>query len=71
MLECIKALVIPLQHHSLGRVFQAGHMQLDRFTLANPVQPANTLFQQVRIQGQVKQHQVMRELEVAAFTADF
>ena len=47
-----------------------GHMDLNGFTLADAVQTAYALFQQVGVQGQVEQDQVMGELEIAALAAD-
>jgi len=41
-------------------------MDLDVFGLADTVQPADTLFQQVRVQRQVKQYQMVGKLEVTA-----
>ena len=39
--------------------------------MADPVQAADALFQQGRIQGQIEQDQAVGELEVAALAADF
>ncbi len=39
--------------------------------LADPVQTTDTLLEQVRVGWQIEQHQVVRELEVTTFTADF
>jgi len=45
-------------------------MQLDVVALADAVEAADALFEQVRIQRHVPEDQMMRELEVAAFRAD-
>ena len=39
--------------------------------LADTVETADALLEQIRVGRQVEQHQVMGELEVAAFAADF
>ncbi|KAF5269745.1 hypothetical protein FQR65_LT17933 [Abscondita terminalis] len=46
-------------------------MQLDHMFLANAIQTSDALFQKVRVRGQVEQHQMVGELKVAAFAADF
>lgn len=40
-------------------------------SLADPVEAADALLEQVRVGRQVEQHQMVGELEVAAFAADF
>ena len=45
-------------------------MDLHICLLANAIKPANTLLQQVRAKGQVKQDKVAGKLKVTAFTAD-
>jgi len=69
--EGIERLVVPLEQALLRAGFQVGHVQFDHVFLADPVQAPDALFQQVGVGRQVEQHQVMGELEVAAFTADF
>ncbi len=39
--------------------------------LANTIQTADTLLQQIRVEGEIKHHQTAGELEVAPFGADF
>ena len=46
-------------------------MNLNIMRLTNTVQTANTLFQQIRVERQVKHHQIAGELEVTPFGADF
>ncbi len=46
-------------------------MYLHVLALANTIEATNTLFQQVGIARQIKQNQVMGELKVASFAADF
>jgi hypothetical protein len=45
-------------------------MNANRLSLPDTVEPADALFQQSRIERQIKQHEMMRELEVASFAAD-
>ena len=67
----IQPFLEPAVLHFLTGALQVGYVNPDGFVLTDTVQPANSLFQQVRVGGQIKQNQVMGKLEVAAFTADF
>ena len=69
--EGIQRFVIPLEQALLRAGLKVWHVNFDDVLLADPVQTANTLLQQVRVGWQVEQHQVVSKLEVAAFTADF
>nr|GFA26240.1 hypothetical protein [Tanacetum cinerariifolium] len=69
--ERVEGFVIPLEQALLRAGFQIRYVQLDDVFLADPVETTDTLFQQVGVGRQVEQHQMMRELEIAAFTADF
>ena len=68
--ERVERFVVPLEQAFLRAALQVGDMQLDGVLLADTVQTADTLFQQVRVGRQVEHHQVVRKLEVAAFAAD-
>ena len=46
------------------------HHDLDIVHLADTVQTADTLLQQIRVERQIEHHQLTGELEVAAFGAD-
>ena len=46
----IQSCVIPMKHHRQCAVFQIGHVYLDGFRLADAIQPADALFQQIGIQ---------------------
>jgi hypothetical protein len=46
-------------------------MNVDRAFLADAVETSDALFEQFGIAWQVIQHEVLRELEIPAFTADF
>src|SRR5437868_3691488 len=48
-----------------------GDMNPDRRSLADAIQAANSLLEQFRIGRQIEKDEMMRELEVAAFAADF
>ena len=52
-------------------VLKIADMDADRIGLTYPVETPDALFQQVRIQREIKQHQMMGELKVTAFTANF
>ena len=69
--EGIQRLVVPLEQALLRAVLQVRHVQLDAVFLADAVETADALFEQIRVGRQVEQHQMMSELEVAAFGADF
>src|SRR5690606_25182244 len=61
----------PALQHLQPAVLEHGHVELDGVALADAIQAADPLFQQVRVQGQVEQYQMTTELEVATFAADF
>ncbi len=46
-------------------------MDPDRLFLADPVEAADALLEQARIERQIEEHQVVGELEIAALAADF
>ena len=64
-------MVVPLEQALLAAADHVGHVNLHIVPLADAVEPADALLQQVRIGGQVKQYQVAAELEVTAFAANF
>ena len=66
----IQAFVIPARQDLLRAVREKRDMDLDVFGLSDAIQPSDALFEQLRIERKVKQDEVMRELEVAAFAAD-
>ena len=70
MLEGIEPFVEPAAQNCLSGVLQVRHHDLNVMHLADTVQTANTLFQQVRVERQVEHHQMAGELEVTAFGAD-
>ncbi len=69
--EGVQCLVIPLEQAFLRTGFQIRHVQLDGVLLADAVETADALLEKVRMRWQIEQHQMVAELEVAAFTADF
>ena len=69
--ERVQCFVVPLEQALLRAGLKVRHMQFDHVLLADPVQTADPLLQQVRVGRQVEQHQVMGKLEVTTFTADF
>ena len=62
--------MVPLEQALLRAVLQVRDVQLDRVFLADPVETADALLEQVGVRRQVEHHQVVGELEVAALTAD-
>ena len=46
-------------------------MDVNISALTNPVQTTDALFQQIRMERQVKANQVLRKLKIAAFTTNF
>ena len=70
MFEGTQSLLIPVVQYRLCAVLQVRDMNSDSLRLTNAVQPANALFQQIRIEWQVKQNQMMGKLEIAALTAN-
>ena len=69
--ESVQAIVVPAEHDFLPGALHVGHMHNDVFGLADTVQAPDTLFHKGSIERKVKQHQVMRELEVSALGTDF
>ncbi len=70
LLECIQTVVIPELQGTLGGAFQIGDVDLDRVLLADTIETTDTLFQQIRVERQIEQHQVAGKLEVATLGAD-
>jgi hypothetical protein len=69
--EGIEAVVIPFGDGFLGASGDKGHMDADCLGLANAIKATDALFYESGIERQVEQHEVMRELEIAPFAADF
>ena len=67
----IQAFVVPTRQNLLRAAREKRNMDLDVFGLPDAIQPADALFEQLRVERQVKQDEVMGELEIAAFAADF
>ena len=68
--EGVKAFVQPALQHFLGAAGHGGGVQVDVAGLADAVEASDALLEHVRVQRQVPEHQVLGELEVAAFGAD-
>ena len=71
LLEGIQAQVVPALQGFLGRALQIGHMDFHHIALADAIQAADALLQQIRIEGQIEQHQMAGKLEVSTFGSDF
>src|SRR6476620_11827269 len=70
LFEGAQAFVIPPREHLLTGTLQIRYMNVDRLRLANSIQAADPLLEQFRLTRQIKQHEMMHELEVAPFTPD-
>src|SRR6266481_10196899 len=68
--KSVQTFVIPARQNLLRTVREIRNMDLDVFGLSDSIQPSDALFEQLRIERQVKQDQVMRKLEVTSFAAD-
>ena len=70
-LKGVERLVIPVGEHMGARAFLERNMNMDGRGLADAVEAADALFQQLGIIGQVEQDEVVSELKIPAFAADF
>lgn len=50
-----------------GRSLRVGHVDFDGILLTDTIQSADTLFQQIRVERQIEQHQMAGKLEVTPF----
>ena len=69
--ESVQAIVVPAEHDFLSGALHVRHVHDDIFGLADAVQAPDTLFHKRRVEREVEQHQMVRELEIAAFGTDF
>ena len=69
--EGVQALIEPAKQGFLAGFRQIGHMDVNISALTDPVQTTDALFQQIRMERQVKADQVLRKLKIAAFTTNF
>lgn len=53
-LECIQALVVPVEHHCQRAVFEIRHVDLDGIGLADAIEAADALFEQIGIKRQIE-----------------
>jgi hypothetical protein len=70
-LECVKAFVVPPAQDFLGPSANKRDMDMNEGTLAYSVDPADALFEHLRVRGQIEEHEISAELEVSSFAADF
>ena len=70
MLEGVETFVVPAHQHRLRGLFQVRDVDLDIVRLADTVEAADTLLQQIRVKRQIEHHQIAGELEVASFGTD-
>jgi len=69
-LERVEPTVIPLGHAFFAAARHVGHVDADRLRLADAIQPPDALLQEPGIQRQIEEHQMVRELKIAALAAD-
>ncbi len=63
--------MIPAQQRGGGAFLDHRYVNIDRVQLADTIESPDTLFEQVGVPGQIEHHQMVAELEVAPFGADF
>jgi len=68
--EGVQPFMIPAHKHFLAAAGEKGDEDLDRLALADAVEAANALLEQFGIGGQIKEEEVVAELEIPAFAAD-
>ena len=69
--EGVETVMIPLRDGFIGTAGDVGHMDANRLGLANAIEATDALLHEAGIERQIKEHEVMRELEITSFTADF
>ena len=65
-----KALVIKLYPYLFGGLLDVGKMDMDGTGLPDTVEPANALFHELGVFGEVPKNEVVGKLEVAPFASD-
>ena len=68
--ECVETFVVPAQQRVLCRSTDGDRVQRDVVALADAIESADALLEQVRIERQIPQDQLMRELEIATLRSD-
>ncbi len=68
--EGVEPLVVPAQEQLFPGLHEIRNVDVDVRLLADPVQTPDALLEQVGVLGDVEEHQVMGELEVAPFASD-
>src|SRR5206468_512054 len=69
--ESIQTFLIPAREHFMRAAGDERDVHLNFRRLPDSVEPADALFEKLRIQRQIKKHQMMRKLKIPAFTPDF
>ena len=69
-LKRIKPLVIPAGVNLFSAAFLKRHMNVDRGSLTDSVEPSDALFEEFGIRRQIEKHEMMGELEIPAFATD-
>src|SRR4030095_8460903 len=71
LFEGIQTFVIPASEHFLKTVDHERNMDMNFRFLSDAIQTPDALFQNFRINRQIEENEMMRELEVTALASDF
>src|SRR5690606_28686574 len=66
----VHAAMIPVRNQLQRTCLHDRHMDLDGLRLTDAIKPPDALLDHGGIQGQVEEHEVMRELEIASLAPD-
>ena len=69
--EGVEAFVVPAEEDFFGGAEGVGQVEVDGAALADAVEAADALFEEIGVGGEVVEDEVAGELEIAAFAADF
>ena len=69
--EGLEAVAVPAEEDFFGGAGGEGDVEVDGAGLADAVEAADALFEEVGVGGEVEEDEVLGELEIAAFAADF
>ena len=69
--ERVQALIEPAKQGFLSGARQIGRVDMNVSALADPIQTADALFQQIRMEREIEAYEVLCKLKIAALTANF
>jgi hypothetical protein len=70
MLEGTESIVVPVEKNRLRAALEVWDVDVDDLSLADAIEAADTLLQQVGIERQIEQDEVMGKLEIASLRTD-